>query len=303
MVRLTAITEVAKWYLAAALLLTAAGLPAQSTPAVTNSAAAAQSTPVTPKATAAPTHRSTKHSKRAASQPEVVQAPQAPPTPEQMPPAQPKVSYQGGQLTIESHNSTLGQVLRLVQSKTGASFDIPSGANSERVVAQLGPGQARDVLATLLNGSKFDYVILGVANQPGAVQKVILTTRQSTSPQTNMAQNRPAQPPPQEDAQQEEDYTPPEPVEDNSAAQEQNQQPQQGPYRPGGFAPGQGSLSPDGQAQPLDANGQPQQNGVKTPEQLLQELQRMQTQQQQYQQQLNPANQNQQPNFQPQEPQ
>ena len=36
-------------------------------------------------------------------------------------------------------------------------------------LAQLGPGLPRDVLNTLLNGSKFDYVILGVTGKPGAV--------------------------------------------------------------------------------------------------------------------------------------
>jgi hypothetical protein len=46
-----------------------------------------------------------------------------------------------------------------------------------------------------------------------------------------------------------------------------------------------------GEQVPASNNGDPQ-NGVKTPEQLMQELQQMQQQQQQYQQQLNPANQN-----------
>ena len=47
-----------------------------------------------------------------------------------------------------------------------------------------------------------------------------------------------------------------------------------------------------GQQEPNQVNGDPA-NGVKSPEQLMQELQQMQQQQQQYQQQLNPANQNQ----------
>jgi hypothetical protein len=54
-------------------------------------------------------------------------------------------------------------------------------------------------------------------------------------------------------------------------------------------------MMPGGQPGPPQAgadNGD-QQNGAKTPEQLMQELQQMQQQQQQYQQQLNPANQNQ----------
>jgi len=234
-------------------------------------------------------------------EPEVVQ-PSPPPTPEQMPPSPPKVLYQGDQLTIESQNSTLAQVLRSVQAKIGASIDIPAGANSERVVAQLGPGRPRDVLASLLSGSKFDYIILGVADRPGAVQKVILTTRQS-APVAEAAQNRPMQASPSQETQPDEEYNAPEPMEDNSADNQPQQPPQPGPYRPGNFSPNPGQ-SPDFPLQrqqpgnPADA-----QSGVKTPEQLLQELQRLQQQQQMYQQQLNPANQNPQPNFQPQEPQ
>ena len=235
-----------------------------------------------------------------------MQAPPPPPTPEQMPPLAPKVTYQSGQLSIESQNATLGQILRSVQSKTGASFDIPATANSERVVAQLGPGQPRDVLASLLNGSKFDYIILGVPDQPGAVQKLILTTRQK-APITNTAQVRPA-PQPQEE-QPDEDYAQPEPmtVEENSAAENQTvQPPPPGAYRPGSPNPNQGpQQTPEFPSQvPPGADAQaPQQPGVKTPEQLLQELNRMQQQQQMYQQQLNPANQNSQPNLPPQEQQ
>lgn len=257
-----------------------AGVPSQTTP----SAAAA------PKAGTSSQRHSAKHSSTKTPQPEVVQPPPPPPTPEQMAPVAPEVSYQGGQLTIKSQNATLAQVLRSVQAKTGGSFEVPGSANSDRVVAQLGPGQPRDVLAKLLDGSKFNYIILGSATQPGTVQKLILTPRQNI-PTTNTAQNRPVQPQGQE-PQPEDDYNPPEPtpVEDNSANEAQ---PPGGPYRPGGFVPNQPPQNAEfpQQQPPGDNNGQPQQ-GVKTPEQLLQELQRMQQQQQQYQQQLNPANQN-----------
>jgi hypothetical protein len=246
-----------------------------------SSSSAAPSGTASPSAASKPKqHHSAKRSKTP--EPQVVQPPPAPPTPEQMAPVAPTVTYQGGQLTIQSNNATLAQVLRSVQAKTGASFDIPASANNDRVVAQLGPGQPKDVLATLLDGSKFNYIILGSPNQPGSVQKLILTPLQN-GPITNTAQNRPTPTPqPQPEPQADEDYTPPEPapVEDNSANQAQP---------PGGFRPGYTPNQPNGEQQQPES-GQPQQ-GVKTPEQLLQELQRMQQQQQQYQQQLNPANQ------------
>ena len=253
-----------------------AGTTFAQTPAPVNPAQTSAAPATTRKA---PQHHSAKHNKTPAAVQEVAPPP-PPPTPEQMAPVAPTVSYQAGQLSIQSNNATLAQVLRSVVAKTGASFEIPSSANGDRVVAQLGPGQPRDVLATLLNGSKFNYIILGSPDQPGSVQKVILTPRQNIPAATNTAQNHPT-PQPQE-PQADEDYTPPEPVEDNSANQQQP-----GAFRPGANGPIQGGQN--------DAQETNQQQGVKTPEQLLQELQRMQQQQQQYQQQLNPANQNPQP--------
>jgi hypothetical protein len=169
-------------------------------------------------------------------------------------------------------------------------MEIPSGANNERVVAQLGPGQPRDVLNTLLNGSKFDYVILGVTGNPGAVQRVILTPRQGSAPTTTAAQNN-ASPNAGQGPSSEEEPQPDEgiPVADTSA----ENQPEQSPPPPGGFrrpVPGGGQPVGEPGGSPF-APGESQ-NVVKTPEQLMQELQQMQQQQQQYQDQLNPANQN-----------
>ncbi len=263
------------------------GMPAQAT---ASPAQATASPATTGTAAKSGLHHSAKRKAKEPEQP-VVQTPPRTLTPGEMAPVAPTVSYQAGQLTIESKNATLAQVLRSVQEKTGGAFDIPASANNDRVVAQLGPGQPKDILASLLNGSKFNYIILGVPNEPGAVQKLILTPR-TNAPIT--AQNVAVRQPPPEP--QEEDYSAPEPpppeptpVEDNTAVENQNQPPQE-PYRPG--FPGQ---------QPqIGTNGEPQQ-GVKTPEQLLQELQRLQQQQQLYQQQLNPANRNLQQNYKPQE--
>ncbi len=259
------------------------GMPAQATASAVTTGTAAKSGQ----------HHSAKRKAKDLEQP-VVQTPPRPLTPEEMAPVAPTVSYQAGQLTIESKNATLAQVLRSVQEKTGGAFDIPASANNDRVVAQLGPGQPKDILASLLNGSKFNYIILGVPNEPGAVQKLILTPRTNAPITAQTASVR--QPPPEP---QEEDYSTPEPpppeptpVEENSAVEDQQNQPSPIPYRPG--FPGQ---------QPqTGTNGQPQQ-GVKTPEQLLQELQRLQQQQQMYQQQLNPANRNLQQNYKPQDQQ
>lgn len=191
-----------------------------------------------------------------------------PPTLEQMPASAPKVSFRNGQLTIIAPNSTLGDILRAVRSQTGASVEIPENA-TERVVAQLGPGPARDVLASLLNGSHFNYVMLGSATDPEQVEKIILTSKAGIAPAgadgTTPRAGSPTQAILQQAAETPEEMTE-EPAEEANDSENQ----------------GDNQVPPPDAAQTAQPNGQP---AIKTPEQLLQELQRQQQIQQQQQQQ------------------
>src|SRR5919108_4480964 len=90
----------------------------------------------------------------------------------------PTVDYQNGDLTIVAPNSTLAAILEAVRIKTGAEIEIPAGATSERVVGKVGPGAARDVLASLLNGSHFNYVMLGTETDPDSFAKLVLTPKE-----------------------------------------------------------------------------------------------------------------------------
>jgi hypothetical protein len=185
---------------------------------------------------------------------------------DQIPSSAPMVAYKSGQLTIVAQNSTLGDILRSVHAQTGATVDMPSNS-TERVVGHFGPGPAREVLASLLNGSHFDYVLLGTAVNPNALDKVVLLAR-PIGPEESLAvqaQAAPAGP----------------------------------PGSPVPFArpqvPGQGDdaaddatddAADDAQADQADEQAQPAAppNGVaapKTPEELLQQLQQQQQQQQQ----------------------
>ncbi len=276
-----------------AILWPAGQAVAQTTnaaPTATAGAAKPTATTATATQTATP-HKARAHHKKAAPVAEVPQTPAPPPTLEQQSPIAPVVSYRNGQLTISAPNSTLSSILRAVQLQTGAAMDIPSGASSERVATQIGPGLPRDVLNTLLNGSKFDYVILGVAGNPGAIQRVLLTPKQAAG----AAGTQTASAPPPSASEDE----------DNSSADAGGESEYPGPpeqptppgafRRPGG-APGGQSFQQQ-QQQVNEENPTPfatpnDPNIVKTPEQLMQELQQMQQQQQQYQEQLNPANQN-----------
>src|SRR5690348_7313707 len=87
----------------------------------------------------------------------------------------PQVTYENNELTIVAPNSTLADILRAVKKLTGADIDVPSAP--ERVVTRLGPGPARDVVADLLNGSRFNYVLLGSPDNLSALSRVVLVAK------------------------------------------------------------------------------------------------------------------------------
>lgn len=62
------------------------------------------------------------------------------------------------------------------------------------MVVDLGPGPARDVLVDLLNGSPFDFVIVGVEGEPSRVSSVQLTLRNNKAEPQSPAS--PSSPPP-----------------------------------------------------------------------------------------------------------
>jgi len=101
-----------------------------------------------------------------------------------------EVSFHDGLLTINANKATLSDVLFAVQQRTGAEVSIAAGAEQEKVVANLGPGPAPEVLAQLLNGSKFNFLILSAENDPRQLDRVILTTRSDggATPLSPMAQ-------------------------------------------------------------------------------------------------------------------
>ena len=103
---------------------------------------------------------------------------------EGQPSTQPRVLFEDGQLTINAFDSSLADVLYALRACTGADIDLPPGASSERVTAQLGPGPARKVLADLLSWSNFDYVIQASDNDPLSIQSVTLMVRIKSSPST-----------------------------------------------------------------------------------------------------------------------
>ena len=86
------------------------------------------------------------------------------------------VNFQHGLLRIHAKGATLAEVLFEVQKQTGAEIPIPAGAEQEVVSADLGPAPAQDVLAALLNGSRYNFIFVnGSPNH--SLQKAILSVR------------------------------------------------------------------------------------------------------------------------------
>ncbi|MGA8617025.1 MAG: AMIN domain-containing protein [Candidatus Sulfotelmatobacter sp.] len=103
------------------------------------------------------------------------------------------VSFHDGLLSISSNQASLSEVLFAVHQRTGAEIAIPAGAEEERVAVNLGPAPAPEVLAHLLNGSKFNFLILSSASNPRAVDQVILSPRAEGAMQAQTAGPQPGQ--------------------------------------------------------------------------------------------------------------
>lgn len=193
-----------------------------------------------------------------------VAAPSMPLRPEQMAATPPQVAFRGGQLTITAQNSTLGDILRAVRNQTGAAVEVPANA-TERVAGTFGPGPARDVLSALLNGSHFNFILLGSATNPDALERVILIVKSGTNEQAAATTEGgpPAATPAAEAIEMTTEDSPDQAQEATDIFAEdpaaQAEEPAQNPF------------------------GQPAAN-TRTPEQMLQDLQRQQDVQQQIQQ-------------------
>jgi len=131
-------------------------------------------------------------------------APQPPPA---KPAAKVQVNYVKGQLSIWADKASLAEVLYEVHRRTGADIPIPAGAEQDQVVTRLGPGPAREVLASLLNGSRFNFIMVGSERDPAQLRSVLLTVKdglpagiiyssESPAPPVAQAEPEPVQPDP-----------------------------------------------------------------------------------------------------------
>lgn len=178
-------------------------------------------------------------------------------------PAKPaKVTLVSGNLTIDANNSTLTDILQQVSSAGGMKIEgLHEGSADQRIFGSYGPGKPRDVLTSLLNGSGYNFLMVGQTSS-GAPRQLALTARP-----TGGVPN----PPPQSAISTREAY--------EESVAPPTRYPQE-PETP--------SVTP-----PVPARGQ---SGIRTPQEILQQLQTMRQQQQEQQQQQQNQEPDQEPN-------
>lgn len=195
-------------------------------------------------------------------------APAAAPSLLDQPPEPAKVELNAGKLTVQAANSSLSDILRQISKASGMKIEGLQGGKDQRVFGIYGPGEPRDVLSDLLDGSGYNVMMLGQMPS-GVPRQLALTSR--TAPGAAPA----AQQQGQTDNSQDDSQDDVQPTQYPDDQQNNFAQPPQGPPE--------------------------MRNGLRTPQQILQELQRMHQQQQQEQQeQQDQDQQNQQPDDQPQ---
>jgi hypothetical protein len=99
------------------------------------------------------------------------------------------VNFQNGMLSIDADQATLSEVLYEVQLRTGAEVAIPAGAEKDKVVIKAGPGPTKEVISALLNGSHFNFILVGSPQDENTIQRVMLTPKGAEIAQAPMTQS------------------------------------------------------------------------------------------------------------------
>jgi hypothetical protein len=174
----------------------------------------------------------------------------------QQPARDAQIIFADGNLSIHADNSSLAAILHQIASNSGMKIEGLGG--DERVFGNFGPGAPRDVLADLLAGTAYNQVLLGDLSN-GAPRELILSpTTRGGAPAPSPAAQANANANADDGNDSEAVETPPTPP-------PQPEQPARSP--------------------------QQQPPGVRTPQQLFEQLQQMRAQQRGQQQQQQPVQQ------------
>jgi hypothetical protein len=162
-------------------------------------------------------------------------------------PAKPaQVTVASGSLAIKADNSSLSQILQEISKSTGMKVD--GLGKDDRIFGSYGPGEPREVLLSLLEGSGYNVLMIG--DNKGAPRQLSLSQRAAGGALASTSPARNNREPDDDEIEQEQPQAPPE-------------QPQPVVQTPPG--------NPDGTQQP------------RNPAEIQQELLRLRQQQQQQQ--------------------
>jgi hypothetical protein len=252
-----------RFAIAAGLALSAALPLALTAPLMAQSSPTPQATPSTAQQLPSATPLS---STLPATQPTTPAPPPVPLTPSQRPPARAQITYADGTLSVSADNSSLNQILRQIAGNTG--MKITGGVSDERVFGHYGPAPTAEILAELLDGTGSNMILVQRDNAEPA--ELILTPRQggATPPNPNAAAF--------DERSESQEASPGQAVQPAPAAA-----PRYNSNIPPAN-PGAPATSP-ANATPLESP-----NGIKTPQQIYEQLQRLRSQQPQQQPQTPP---------------
>ena len=111
--------------------------------------------------------------------------------PEQLrPPPLVQAVYQEGALSITAEDATLREIFDSVRQSTGAAIDAP--ASEERMSVHLGPQAPVQVIAALLEGTPFNYAILGGTGPADRVLRIIVVPKPVGAPPASLAKSEEA---------------------------------------------------------------------------------------------------------------
>jgi hypothetical protein len=93
------------------------------------------------------------------------------------PPKKVEVKLQDDKMSLVSNKASLAEVLNEVHAQLNADIPIPAGAEQELVAVVLGPGTQREVISKLLEGSRYNFIIVGTDQDANKVERVILSPK------------------------------------------------------------------------------------------------------------------------------
>ncbi len=196
-----------------------------------------------------------------------IQQPSQPESPAQQPAKRAQVDLANGMLTVAADNSSLNQILREISRVTG--MKITGGVTDERVFGSYGPADPSTVLATLIRGTGSNMMIVLDAKQ--APTELVLTPRAGgpTPPNPSAGRDRAEEDlPPQRNQR----FARPEGFGNTPFGQAPPQIPQT-------QMPPEQTATPPAAATTNDTTTQQSPNGVKTPQEIYDQLVKMQQQQ------------------------